>query len=286
VNSASKQSHGTVKGGDATCPYPDCARVIGGDQVKAQAQAGGMGEQLFAVVFKKQVITGYTKETKKKLSSPKFKWERGYRAPRPEDDNRAAIETALAVHMPEWEALDVVPNEAIGEPSNYERGHIMYGMRHWRDLFSSRQLLCHAISVKIFQEIVQEEMSKSGGIGEEKRAALGYIALALDKLRDYNSRMTRWHSIREVMVNTFDSHNFAMRWSYVEMSPLIDGLGHDWAFGQVAKCIGELIKLIDPHKIHDEVGGPLFASSRIGPKAPIKITCKSVIPWIILKAAV
>ena len=88
VGSASEQSDGTVKGGSATCPYSDCGRVIDSDQVKAQAQAGGMGEQLFAVVFKRKLPTEYTKTGKPK----KDKWERGYRAPRPEDDKSAAIE--------------------------------------------------------------------------------------------------------------------------------------------------------------------------------------------------
>ena len=88
--------------------------MIDGDNVKQQAQADGMGEQLFAVMFKHRLATAYTKTGKQK----KDKWERGYRAPRPEDDNSAQIAVALAEKLPEWEALDLVPNEEL--PFGYE----------------------------------------------------------------------------------------------------------------------------------------------------------------------
>jgi adenine-specific DNA methylase len=145
VGSARDQSEGTVKGGDATCPYPDCGRVIDGNQVKAQAQAGGMGEQLFAVVFKRRLAAAYTKAGKAK----KDKWERGYRAPRPEDDNSAAIEAALAEKLPEWEALDLVPNELLPmDTESWTHGNTpaQYGATDFLALFSPRQLLCHGTS--------------------------------------------------------------------------------------------------------------------------------------------
>ena len=275
VASAGEQSAGTVKGGDATCPYPDCGRVIDGQQVKAQAQAGGMGEQLFAVVFKRKLPTGTTKTGKPR----KAKWQRGYRAPRPEDDNSAAIAAALADKLPEWEALDMVPNEHFPEICNDDRP-IQYGMPLWRDLFSPRQLLCHGTSVEIFRELVNEESANPKDLGDCTRAALGYITLALDKLRDYNSRMTRWHGNREVMVNTFDRHDFAFKWSYAEMAPLIVGLGYDWAFNQVAKCIGELIALTSPNTSVPPTPGPLLSTtssaeeeSRAAP--PVVISCGS-----------
>ena len=55
VRKSAEQSPGTMADGDATCPFPDCGRVIDGDEVKRQAQARQMGEQLYAVAFKHRV---------------------------------------------------------------------------------------------------------------------------------------------------------------------------------------------------------------------------------------
>jgi adenine-specific DNA methylase len=277
VASAKEQSEGTVKGGDATCPYPDCGRVIDGDNIKQQAQSSGMGEQLFAVVYKRRLATAYTKTGKAK----KDKWERGYRAPQPADDNSDAIAAALAVKLPEWEALDLVPNELLPmDTESWTHGNTpaQYGARCFLDLFSPRQLLCHGTSTEILRELLTEESDKFEGLSELTRAALSYIALALDKLRDYNSQMTRWHSNREVMVNTFDRHDFAFKASFAEMTPLIVGLGYDWAFGQVARCIGELIDLIDLGNTHVTDAGPLFPATTVAaPASPVQlhISCGS-----------
>ena len=267
VQSSSEQSNGTVVRGDGACPYSDCGRVIDGDEIKRQAQAGQMGEQLFAVVYKDRV--------EKRLKSGKRgkdKWVRGYRSPRPEDDNSAYIQERLAEKLPEWEALDVVPSERFPEISNDDRP-IQYGMPLWRDLFSRRQLLCHGTSVEIFREMLDADRVE-GKLNEVRQAAYGYLALSLDKLRDYNSRMTRWHVNREVMVNTFDRHDFSFKWSYAEMAPLIVGLGYDWAIGQTTKCIDELVALVRS-EAKGNTGG-LFdeanAAEYIPP--PVTITCK------------
>jgi len=262
VGSAKEHSPGTVADGDGTCPYPDCGRVIDGDGIKQQAQAGCMGEQLYGVVFKRRTETR-TKAGKK----GRDRWERRYRTPRPEDDNRAATQTRLNEKMAEWRALDLMPSETFSEISNYDRGHRLYGKERWVDLFSPRQLFGHGTAVEIFQEMLAVEESSS--LNEITRAAFVYLALALDKLRDYNSRMTRWHSKREVMVNTFDSHNFAHRWTYAEMPPLIVGLGYDWAIEQTAKCIEELIELLGSNA--SDLVSRAFASDD---RASITVTCK------------
>ncbi|MBU1410720.1 DUF1156 domain-containing protein, partial [Myxococcota bacterium] len=267
VHSLREHSDGTVAGGDARCPYPDCGIGVDGDEVKRQAQAGGMGDQLFCVVFKKRV------ESLTKTGRRTEKWERGYRSPRPEDDNSTRIREILVQKMEDWEALDIVPNEKY-DTMFCDRSKI-YGVNFWRDLFSARQLLCHGTSVEIFQEMLREARADSQ-LDELHKAAFGYLALSLDKLRDYNSRMTRWHVNREVMVNTFDRHDFSFKWSYAESAPLIVGLGYDWAFEQTAKCIQELVDLVRPASAEPN-SGDLFASLSAPTCRPPKVTvtCQS-----------
>jgi len=137
-----------------------------------------------------------------------------------------------------------VPNERVFEGLNTNQA-LGYGLNYWYKFFSPRQLLCHGTSVEVFRELLEEEEAK-GDLEDVTKAAFVYLSFALDKLRDYNSRMTRWHSNREVMVNTFDRHDFAFKWSYAEMAPLIVGLGYDWAIEQTGKCISELIELSRP----------------------------------------
>ena len=264
VERAEEQSEGTVARGDGLCPYSDCEQVIDGDHIKAEAQAGRLGEQLYAVVFKERVVV----ETKR---GRRTKWVRGYRAPRAEDDNGAEIRARLAEKLPEWEALDLVPSERIPE-GNKTMEPKRYGMAAWRDLFSPRQLLCHGTSVEVFREMLEADRA-AGELTEVRKAAYGYLAIALDKLLNYNSRMSVWTPTRQVVANTFNRHDFAFCWSYAEMAPLVAGLGYDWAFSQTAKCIKELVELLNPPGRREDI----FDRPAEKPPAPppVAITCKS-----------
>ena len=267
VESAEEQSPGTVSRGDGTCPWSDCGRVIDGEVIKTQAQAGRMGEQLFAVVYKQRVLT------KTKTGKTREKWVRGYRAPRPEDDNSAGMQAMLAEKLPEWKAFDFIPSESIGDLSNYDRGHRLYGMYKWTDMFSPRQLLCHGTTVEVFREMLDADRA-DGKLDEVRQAAYGYLALTLDTLLNYNNRAGRWDNTTGRVRSIFDRHDFAFVWSYAEMAPLVAGVGYDWAIGKTAKCIDELVSLVRPGD--DGKAGDLFESAEAAEyePPPITITCK------------
>jgi adenine-specific DNA methylase len=237
VKKAADQTLGTVKGGDGLCPFPDCGRVIDGDEIKAQALAGKMSEQLYAVVYAERKTVGHTKSGK-----PKIKKVRGFRAPRAEDDVREVVAKSLAERMPEWEAQGIVPDEEIGL-SNYDRGHRLYGINSWAQMFSDRQRLGHCASVEIFRELLAEA-GGSSGMSPIDAAAFAYLAVAMNKCVSYNTISCRWDVVKEAVRGIFDRHGYAFQWSFGEMAPTATGLGYDWAFKQTGKAMEELIELI------------------------------------------
>ena len=268
VENARDQSPGTVSRGDGACPYSDCGRVVDGDEIKSQAQAGDMGEQLYAVVYKKRVPGKRLKSGKR----GKDRWIRGYRAPAPEDDNGAETAARLAEKLPEWEALDMVPSERIPDGNKTTEPH-RYGMEEWRDLFSPRQLLCHGTSVEVFREMLEADRA-NGELTDVRCAAYGYLALTLDTLLNYNNRSGRWDQSTGRVRSIFDRHDFAFVWSYAEMAPLIAGVGYEWAIEKTAKCIDELVALVRPDadSENDDLFGGANEAHHTPP--PITISCK------------
>ena len=171
----------------------------------------------------------------------------------------------------EWEALDIVPSERYDHEGILIGRTAAYGVNTWRDLFSPRQLLCHGTSVEVYREMLEEDQG-TGNLTPLREAAYVYLAFSLDKIFNYNSRLTRWHSSRQVMVGTFDRGDYAFKWSYAEMAPLIAGLGYDWAIGQTAKCVKDLVALIRPGPTGAD-NGDLFNDRSVSSPS-VTITCK------------
>ena len=95
----------------------------------------------------------------------------------------------------------------------------------WRDMFSSRQLLAHGYCVQAFRECVDTDQD-SGRLDDRRKAAWSYVAIALDKMINRNSLLTRWDGGANKQSRApFDSHDFGMKWSYSEMAVACRGIG-------------------------------------------------------------
>ncbi|MCL4850300.1 MAG: DUF1156 domain-containing protein [Bryobacteraceae bacterium] len=259
VENASEHSPATVNDGDGICPFPDCRRTIDGDdEIKPQAQAGHMGHQLCSVVYKEDRIKGYTKSGK-----PRTERIRSFRAPRPEDEVHVLIQKKLQERMPLWQARNIVPNEAFPPDTNDDRPR-QYGMPLWRDLFAHRQLYGHCVSVEVFHDLV-DELSP---LKELDRAALSFLAIAIDKFVNYNCVLCHWDPSNGIR-GQFDRHDFSFKWSYAEMAPAITGRGYEWSIEQTGKALGELIDLLG----QSSDGKLQFEPSR--PKPAVKVMCAS-----------
>ena len=258
VESEADHAHGTVKGGDGLCPFPECGRTIDGNDIKAEAQAGRLGHQLYCVVCKEERIKGYTKNGK-----PKTEKIRTFRSPTSEDDVDAVVRRRLLEKMPLWQARNIVPDEEFPSDTNDDRP-LQYGSPLWRDLFNPRQLYAHCMSVEVFHDLVEEYVKT-----DLDRGAMAYIALAVDKMLDFNSISCTWVFQREVVGHSFQRHDFSFRWSYAEMATTVGGLGYDWVVSQVGKALAELIHLLGQSS-DDTLP---FAPPR--PKPSLRVTCNS-----------
>ena len=210
---------GTVSRGVARSPWTGDA--VDGDYIKAEAQAGRMGQLLYAVALKRR--GGFD-----------------FRAPTEADlDAVAAAEAELARKRPLWEARDIIPTEEIDTISNYDRGHRLYGINAWAEMFSPRQLLALGTFVETLHELRAD--LRAALDAEHAEAVEAYLALAIDKAIDYNSIQAGWHSSRQVVAHTFTKHNFSMTWDFSEFDASANLL--PWSIDQVVDAYKGVAKL-------------------------------------------
>lgn len=199
---------GTVSRGVGLSPWTN--QAIDGDYIKAEAQAGRMGQMLYAVAVKR--TGGFD-----------------FRAPTAEDlDAVSRAEAELERRLPQWEAAGLVPNEPYPEQSNDPRPRI-YGMPTWASFFSPRQLLAMLTYVEVMHRLtdaVRDEVEAPRSYAIET-----FLAMILDKCPNYSSYLASWNAPRSVMRSVFDRHDFSFKWTYGEF----DAAGNllPWAIDQV-----------------------------------------------------
>lgn len=206
---------GTISRGEARCPWT--GETIDGDYIKAEAQAGRMGQVLYAIATK--VNGGFE-----------------FRAPTNEDVEAVKrAEQALAEKKPEWLAKNLIPSEAF--PEGNDNRPIMYGMPFWVDFYSPRQLVSIGTMSETLNNLIVEDENEL-----KKQAIVTYLGFALDKVSVYNCRTSRWHSSRTVMAPQFERHDFSFKWSHGEFDAAQNLL--PWAIDQISDAYQGISNLV------------------------------------------
>jgi adenine-specific DNA methylase len=237
----------TVDRGVGQCVH--CKQAIPDDEIKAQARGesphGHWTDRLYSVVaIRLEPLLDRHGQPQRYASSPrggeiKTSKVRFFRPPNDRDlQALQKAERCLREKLPAWEQAGLLPSEEIPPKSNYNRGHRLYGMTRWCDLFTPRQLLGHLTLAEGLNRVKPEILAQLGQ--DRGRAVVSYLQFALDKGLDYNSRMTRWEFTRGVVKGTFGSHNFSLKWTFGEMIFTGRNSGVAWALSQIVSVYEQI----------------------------------------------
>ena len=159
-------SDGTVTGAIATCPA--CGSTTPKGYLAQEAQAGRMGHRLYCVIYRGQLAgPDQSRQAEEAGNTCRVFAE-------PEERHFASdthVANELARLRPQWDADDVLPNEALPD-GNKTKDAIYYGMPEWRDMFNQRQLLAHGHCVQAFRECVKVD-EEAGPVGRPPQGSVG-----------------------------------------------------------------------------------------------------------------
>ncbi len=202
---------------------------IPAEWIKAKAQAGQMGSALYAVALK----------TPQGL---KFR-----PAQRADLEALAAAEAQLQQWRGDWEAQNLIPTEEYPQITTDHRPRT-YGMPRWADMFSPRQLLGFGVLMEELQALRPTILAEEG---EELGEAVAHLlAFVLDKLANWNSNLSSWNVKAQTVRSVFDRHDFAFKFTFAEMAPIMAGGGLAWAIDSAVSAFDEVAKLPRSEAIH------------------------------------
>ncbi|WP_293701611.1 DUF1156 domain-containing protein [Thiolapillus sp.] len=230
--------HGTVKRGIGQCVH--CQQAIPGDEIKMQArgesQYGQWQDELYAVVaIRHQPKLDRQGNVQRFASGPRrgeIKTEKisFFRPPNQHDqDALAAASDTLQANWARFDDQGLIPTEKF--PQGNDMRPVTYGVDQWYKLFNDRQLLGHLTAMETLKQLKPQILRELGD--ERGRAVITYLQFAIDKVVDYNSKQTRWHFGRGVIVGTFGRHDFSLKWTYGEIVLTGQNSGIAWGLSQV-----------------------------------------------------
>ncbi len=168
--------NGTVSRAIATCLV--CGSVIDGDTTRKLFHDGKASQRIVAVVLHNPESQGKSYRTSTERDLHDFEEAARYLTKKREE------------LLPEW-GIDPVPDELLPPKETLGFRVQRYGILRWGDLFNARQNL----ALITFCDKVRQAHSKIlEGAGDEEyaKAVVAFLGMAVDRLSDYDSSITRW----------------------------------------------------------------------------------------------
>lgn len=193
--------------------------------IKAESMAGRLGTTLLAMVVEGPNGRLYVPPTKE-------------------------MEKLAASASPQWKPEQIMNRDTRDLVSG--RG---YGFFTWSDLFTSRQLLTLTTLSNLVGEARDIAIQNALGAGWEddgRRLSDGgrgatayadaiatYMAMAVDKVADYNSSLVAWSPTRDQLKTTFGRQALPMVWDFAETNPFAGAAGDILVSAQgIARSLG------------------------------------------------
>lgn len=210
----------SVSRGEALCPF--CNAHLARDYIRSEGQAGRLGTQLLAVVCRKRArqrvyLTGRIAE--------------------------AALPDNVEIHQRIRELCKqtglTTPEEPLSDNRTF--GMTQYGLAHYQDLFTARQLLILLTYAK-YIHFAHGQMHSQRVEAEQAKAITTYLGLLLDSLANANSTLSSWHPQVERTMPTYRRHALTIAWDFTELNPFADispeMLHTDQVVAAIEHCVG------------------------------------------------
>lgn len=185
-------TRGSIGRTAATCPA--CSGVAPRSYLREQAQAGKMRQQLVAMVV--------------------------------EGNNRRVFVSSDGEH--ERTALDAEPHWRPEQPIS-DAAHKVdpqrYGITHWHQMFTSRQLLALTTLSDLLID-VRGLIEEHGAAPAYAGAVVTYLALAISRTANFSSSFCRWKNAPTTQaMSVFARPAIPMVWDFAETNPLLPSDG-------------------------------------------------------------
>jgi putative DNA methylase len=188
--------------GSTSCPF--CGAAIDNAYVMSEGLASRIGRQLICIIARRPDRPGKVYLAVSDYPGP---------LPMPTD---AEVE-----QNPTFQSLDFGPLDAEIPSDRRESFWCRsYGIRRFRQAFLPRQLLFLGSFVRATRELL-----RGSPMDVEHQAAVScYLVCLLDKLVDYNSSLTHWHSLTGAVTATYARQALPMVWDFPEINPFAGAL--------------------------------------------------------------